>query len=116
ILLTKILAIGVPGIFVAWIVTPIVLVTTYWFGQKVLKIGSKTLNITVSADMSVCGVSAAVATAAACKASKEELTLAIGLSMIFTSIMMIVMPLAINAMGLPEVLGGAWIGGTIDAT
>ncbi len=116
ILLTKILAIGVPGIFVAWIVTPIVLVTTYWFGQKILKIGSKTLNITVSADMSVCGVSAAVATAAACKASKEELTLAIGLSMIFTSIMMIIMPLAINAMGLPEVLGGAWIGGTIDAT
>ncbi|MCL4146885.1 UNVERIFIED_CONTAM: hypothetical protein GTU68_025793, partial [Idotea baltica] len=50
VLLGKIMAIGLPGIFVAWVVTPIVLVTTYWFGQKVLKIGSKTLNITISAD------------------------------------------------------------------
>lgn len=116
ILLGKILAIGLPGIFVAWVVTPIVLVVTYWFGQKILKIPSKTLNITVSADMSVCGVSAAVATAAACKASKEELTLSVGLSMVFTSIMMIVMPAFINWVGMPEVLGGAWIGGTIDAT
>lgn len=116
ILFGKILAIGLPGIFVAWVVTPIVLVSTYWFGQKVLKIPSKTLNMTISADMSVCGVSAAVATAAACKATKEELTLAVGLSMIFTSVMMIVLPMFINAMGMPEVLGGAWIGGTIDAT
>ncbi len=116
ILFSKILAIGLPGIFVAWVVTPIVLISTYWFGQKVLKIKSKTLNITISADMSVCGVSAAVATAAASKASKEELTLAIGLSMIFTSVMMVVLPLVINMIGIPEILGGAWIGGTIDAT
>jgi uncharacterized membrane protein YadS len=116
ILLGKILAIGLPGIFVAWVVTPIVLVSTFWFGQKVLRISSKTLNMTISADMSVCGVSAAVATAAACKASKEELTIAIGLSMIFTSIMMILLPGFINLVGMPEVLGGAWIGGTIDAT
>lgn len=116
ILLGKILAIGLPGIFVAWVVTPVVLIVTYWFGQKILKIQSKTLNMTISADMSVCGVSAAVATAAACKATKEELTIAIGLSMIFTSVMMIVLPAIINAAGIPEVLGGAWIGGTIDAT
>ena len=116
ILLGKIMAIGLPGIFVSWVVTPIVLISTYWFGQRILKIGSKTLNITVSADMSVCGVSAAIATAAACGAKKEELTLAVGLSMVFTSIMMIVMPTFINAVGIPEILGGAWIGGTIDAT
>jgi len=116
ILLSKILAIGLPGIFVAWIVTPIVLVSTYWFGQKILRIGSKTLNITISADMSVCGVSAAIATAAACNAKKEELTLAVGLSMVFTSIMMIALPAFINYVGIAEVLGGAWIGGTIDAT
>ena len=116
ILFGKILTIGIPGIFVAWVVTPIVLVSTYLFGQKVLKISSKTLNITISADMSVCGVSAAIATAAACKAKKEELTLAVGLSLIFTSVMMIVMPNIIMATGMPHVLGGAWMGGTIDAT
>lgn len=116
VLFDKIVAIGIPGIFVAWVVTPIVLITTYIFGQKVLKMPSKTLNITISADMSVCGTSAAIATAAACRAKKEELTLSIGISLIFTAIMMVVMPIVIKAMGLPEVLGGAWIGGTIDAT
>ncbi|MBW1898842.1 MAG: putative sulfate exporter family transporter, partial [Deltaproteobacteria bacterium] len=75
-----------------------------------------TLNMTISADMSVCGVSAAIATASACRAKKEELTLAVGLSLVFTSIMMIVMPAVIKAVGIPYVLGGAWMGGTIDAT
>ena len=116
VLLGKILSIGTPGIFVAWVVTPIVLITTYWFGQRVLNFPSKTLNITISADMSVCGVSAAIATASACRAKKEELTLAIGLSMVFTAIMMVVMPAFIKAVGMPDVLGGAWIGGTIDST
>lgn len=116
ILLSKILAIGIPGIFVAWIVTPTVLITTYIFGQKVLKIESRTLNMTISADMSVCGTSAAIATAAACRAKKEELTLAIGLSLVFTAIMMIAMPAFIKLVGMNEVLGGAWIGGTVDAT
>ncbi len=116
VLFGKVLAIGLPGIFVAWVTTPIVLVTTFWFGQRVLKIESKTLNITVSADMSVCGTSAAIATAAACRAKKEELTTAIGLSMVFTAVMMVALPAFIRAIGMPEVLGGAWIGGTIDAT
>ena len=116
VLFNKILAIGIPGIFVAWVVTPIVLCGTYIFGQKVLKMPSKTLNITISADMSVCGTSAAIAVAAACRAKKEELTLSVGLSMVFTAIMMVVMPAFIKMVGLPEVLGGAWIGGTVDST
>ena len=116
VLFNKIVAIGLPGIFVAWVVTPIVLITTYIFGQKVLKMPSKTLNIVISADMSVCGTSAAIATAAACRAKKEELTLSVGLSLTFTAIMMIVLPAVIKYMGLSEVLGGAWIGGTIDST
>lgn len=116
VLFSKIVAIGIPGVFVAWVVTPIVLVTTYIFGQKVLKIESKTLNIVISADMSVCGTSAAIATASACRAKKEELTLSIGLSLVFTAIMMIALPAFIKFLGLPEVLGGAWIGGTVDST
>jgi len=116
VLFNKIVAIGVPGIFVACVVTPIVLTLTYIFGQKVVKMPSKTLNIVISADMSVCGTSAAIATAAACRAKKEELTLSIGLSLVFTAIMMIAMPAFIKAVGMPEILGGAWMGGTIDST
>ncbi|MBU4532762.1 MAG: YeiH family protein [Firmicutes bacterium] len=116
ILFSKILLIGQAGIFVTWVVTPIVLICTFWFGQKVLKMESKTLNITVSADMSVSGVSAAIATAAACRAKKEELTLAVGISVAFTAVMMILMPAFIKSVGMHHVLGGAWMGGTIDST
>src|SRR5690606_22668325 len=116
VLMNRLLALGLPGIFVAWVVTPIVLITTYWFGQKVLKMESRSLNMVISADMSVCGVSAAIATAAACKAKKEELSLAIGLSLGFTVIMMVVQPAIIRAVGMDEILGGAWLGGTIDST
>ena len=85
-----------PGVS-AWVVTPTVWLLTYWFGQKIVKIPSKRLNATICSDMSVCGVSAAIATAAACRAKKEELTLAVGLSLVFTSIMMIVMPAVIKS-------------------
>ena len=119
ILFEKILTIGTAGIFVAWVVTPTVWLVTYWFGQRIIKIPSKRLNATICSDMSVCGVSAAIATAAACKAKKEELTLSVGLSLVFTSIMMIVMP-AVIKLTFPVdkqlILGGAWMGGTIDAT
>ncbi|MEW6661161.1 MAG: YeiH family protein [Bacillota bacterium] len=116
ILMGKILLIGIPGIFVTWVVTPIVLIGTFWFGQHVLKIESKSLNITVSADMSVSGVSAAIAAAAASRAKKEELTLAVGISILFTAVMMVVMPMFIKQIGMHHVLGGAWMGGTIDST
>ncbi|HEY8504338.1 MAG TPA: putative sulfate exporter family transporter, partial [Gemmataceae bacterium] len=45
VLFGKPLALGVPGIFVSWVVTPIVLVGTYLFGQRVLKIRSRSLNM-----------------------------------------------------------------------
>ena len=116
ILFHRLLSLGVPGIFVSWVVTPVVLISTYAFGQRVLRIPSRSLNMVISADMSVCGVSAAIATAAACRARREELSLAIGLSLSFTVVMMVLMPAAIQALGLGPVLGGAWIGGTIDST
>jgi uncharacterized membrane protein YadS len=116
ILLSRLLNLGLPGIFVSWVVTPITLITTYIFGQHVLKIPSRSLNMVISADMSVCGVSAAIATAAACRAKKEELSLAIGISLAFTAMMMVVMPVFIRFIGLNEVLAGAWLGGTIDST
>ncbi len=119
ILFEKIITIGTADIFVAWVVTPVVWLVTYWFGQKVIRMGSKRLNAVICSDMSVCGVSAAIAAASACKAKKEELTLAVGLSLVFTSIMMIVMPAIIHGFfptAKIEILGGAWMGGTIDAT
>ena len=33
-----------------------------------------------------------------------------------TAPMMIVMPWAVKALGIPDIVGGAWIGGTIDTS
>ena len=116
ILFNRILTLGPPGLFVAWLVTPIVIVFMYRFGTRVLKMESPSLVIIIAAATSVCGVSAAIATAAAARAKKEELTLTVGMTLIFTVIMMILMPLAIRAIGMDPIVGGAWIGGTVDAT
>jgi uncharacterized integral membrane protein (TIGR00698 family) len=116
ILFGKIVSIGVPGLMVAWLVTPTVIIFMWLFGTRVLKMVSKPLVIIIAAATSVCGVSAAIAVAAASRAKKEELTLGVGMTLIFTVIMMIFMPMFIHAVGMGEVLGGAWMGGTIDST
>lgn len=116
VLFNRLLSLGLPGVFISWVATPVVLISTYIFGQRVLKIPSRSLNMVISADMSVCGVSAAVATAAACRAKREELSLAIGLSLTFTVIMMVIMPAIVTAFDMGPVIGGAWLGGTIDST
>ncbi len=112
----KIVVLGSRGLLVAWLVTPCVVIFMYFFGTRILKMTSKTLVIIIAAATSVCGVSAAIATAAAAKAKKEELTLAVGMTLIFTVLMMIAMPPIIKAIGMDEQVGGAWMGGTIDAT
>ena len=116
ILFGKILSIGAPGLMVAWIVTPIVIIFMWHFGTRLLKMVSKPLVIIIAAATSVCGVSAAITVAAASRAKKEELTLAVGMTLIFTVLMMIFMPIFIHSIGISEVLGGAWMGGTIDST
>ena len=116
VLFGNVLRLGLPGLFVAWLVTPVVLVCMYRFGVRTLRIGSRPLVMVIAAATSVCGVSAAMAVAAATRARKQELTLAVGMSLIFTVAMMIVMPLAVRAAGIDPVVGAAWIGGTVDAT
>jgi uncharacterized integral membrane protein (TIGR00698 family) len=116
VLFRKIMALGAPGLMVAWIVTPIVILFMFRFGTRYLKMANKSLVIIIAAATSVCGVSAAIATAAAARAKKEDLTLAVGMTLIFTVLMMFFMPLAIKYVGMDNILGAAWMGGTIDST
>ena len=111
----KILTLGQYGIIVAWGVTPIVLIAMFWFGYRFLRL-PPSFAVTISAATSVCGVSAAIAAAGASKAKKEHLTLAVGMTLIFTVVMMVFMPLFCRWLGMDVLLAGAWIGGTIDST
>ena len=116
VLFGNVLRLGLPGLFVAWMVTPVVILFMYQFGVRFLRIGSRSLVMVIAAATSVCGVSAAIAVAAAARARKQELTLAVGMSLICTVVMMIAMPLGIRAAGIDPLVGAAWIGGTVDAT
>lgn len=116
VLFSNIQKFGLYGLGIAWGVTPIVIIFMWVLGTKVLKIKNNPLVITIAAATSVCGTSAAIATAAASKAHKADLAYAVGTSLIFTVIMMVGMPLFIQAIGLDPLIGGAWIGGTVDST
>lgn len=115
ILFSRILNLGIQGLVLAWGVTPIVLIVMYKFGTSFLKL-DKTLTVLMSAATSVCGVSAAIAVAAATKAKKEFLTLVISISLLSTVILLVGLPTLIKLLGIDYLVGGAWIGGTIDST
>ena len=87
----------------------------FWLGYRRPGL-SPSFSMVVAAATSVCGVSAAIAAAGACRARKEELTLAVGMTLIFTVLMMVGMPFLSQALGLDPVMAGAWIGGTVDST
>jgi uncharacterized integral membrane protein (TIGR00698 family) len=116
VLFSNIAKFGLYGLGIAWGVTPIVILFMWWFGNRVLKITNKPLLITLSAATSVCGTSAAIATGAASRAKKEDLSVAISISIIFTIIMMVFEPMIIEWTGLGQIMGGALIGGTVDST
>ena len=116
VLFSNIAKFGLYGLGIAWIVTPIVILFMWWFGTKVLKIENKPLVITVASATSVCGTSAAIATGAAAGAKKDDLGVAISISIIFTILMMVFEPMIIKAVGMSNLMGGALIGGTVDST
>jgi len=115
ILFSKILNLGIQGLLLAWGVTPLVLFIMYKYGASVLKM-DKTLTVLMAAATSVCGVSAAIAVAAATKAKKEFLTLTISISLLSTVILLVGLPALIRLAGIDYIVGGAWIGGTVDST
>ena len=116
VLFSNIAKFGLYGLGIAWIVTPIVIIFMWWFGTRVLKIDNKPLVITMASATSVCGTSAAIATGAASNCKKNDLGMAISISIIFTVLMMVFEPMIIKWVGMSPLMGGALIGGTVDST
>ena len=116
VLFSNIAKFGLYGLGIAWVVTPIVILFMWWFGTKVLKIGNKPLVITMASATSVCGTSAAIASGAASGCKKDDLTMTISISIIFTILMMVFEPVLIRWTGMSPIMGGALIGGTVDST
>ena len=114
VIFSEILKAGGYGLLQSLIVVLSVWYFAFWLCRK-LKIDEE-LTMMISSAVSICGVSAAIATAGAIKGDNKKLSYVISLVLITAIPMMVVMPYLANWMGLSEEVTGAWLGGSIDTT
>ena len=74
------------------------------------------MSTMLASSVSICGVSAAIATAGVIKGDNKKLSYIISLVLVCAIPMMYIMPWIANLIGLSEEVAGAWLGGTIDTT
>ena len=87
---------------------------SWWLGGKFGL--PDTLRAVMSTAVSICGVSAAIASAGSVLAKKEEITYITALVIITALPLMVIAPLIAEAMNIPEPIAGAWFGGNVDTT
>lgn len=95
----------------------------FWVSRKVFKVDDEMATMLASS-VSICGVSAAIATCGTIKGNQKKLSYVISLVLVIAIPMLYIMPLLCNWI-LPLLfdnptaaaqVAGAWIGGTIDTT
>jgi uncharacterized integral membrane protein (TIGR00698 family) len=114
IIFSDILEAGSLGLIQALVVVLTVWYFAFWVCKK-LKL-DEDLRMMISSAVSICGVSAAIATAGAIKGDPKKLSYVISLVLVTAIPMMIFMPYIAKGIGLSQEVTGAWIGGTIDTT
>jgi uncharacterized integral membrane protein (TIGR00698 family) len=114
VIFSDILKAGLLGLLQALLVVVSVWYFAYWVSKK-LKVDSEMTMMLASA-VSICGVSAAIATSGAIKGDAKKLSYVISLVLITAIPMMIGMPYIARWLQLSQEITGAWLGGTIDTT
>lgn len=114
VIFSDILTAGGLGLLQAVIVVLSVWYFAFWLCKK-LKIDSE-MSMMLSSAVSICGVSAAIATSGAIKGDSKKLSYVVSLVLITAIPMMIFMPYIAHWLGLSQAVTGAWLGGSIDTT
>ncbi len=114
ILFGDVLKSGAYGLIQSLIVVFTVWNFTFWLGKKIGV--DNELRTMLSSAVSICGVSAAIATCGVIKGDNKKLSSVISLVLVCAIPMMYIMPPLCKVMGLSEEVSGAWLGGTIDTT
>lgn len=114
VIFSDILKAGSLGLIQALVVVISVWYFAYWLCKK-LKIDDE-LAMMISSAVSICGVSAAIATSGAIKGDSKKLSYVISMVLITAIPMMIFMPMIASYFGLSQEVTGAWLGGSIDTT
>lgn len=114
VIFSDILKAGSLGLIQSLVVVISVWYFAYWLCKKFNLDGELTMMI--SSAVSICGVSAAIATAGAIKGDSKKLSYVISLVLIVAIPMMIVMPMVARQLNFSQEITGAWLGGSIDTT
>jgi uncharacterized integral membrane protein (TIGR00698 family) len=114
IIFSDILEAGSLGLIQALIIVFTVWYFAFWICKK-LKLDAE-LSMMIASAVSICGVSAAIATAGAIKGDPKKLSYVVSLVLVTAVPMMIFMPYIAKYIGLSQEVTGAWLGGTIDTT
>lgn len=114
ILFSDILKLGSLGIVQTLLVITVVWGVCFWLCRR-MGVDDDFAAILSSA-VSICGVSAAIAASGAIKGDPKKLSYTVSLVVLCAIPMIILQPIIARAIGLPEVVSGAWIGGTLDST
>jgi uncharacterized membrane protein YadS len=114
ILFGEILQAGAYGIVQALLNVICVWYVCWWLAKK-LQIDDDFAAILASA-VSICGVSAAIAACGAIQGDKKKLSYVTSIVLVCAVPMLVLMPWAIKAFGIPDIVGGAWMGGTLDTS
>src|SRR5690554_2507753 len=115
ILFNEIMKAGALGMVQGLIVVFSVWYFSFWISTKAFRIDTE-MSILLSSSVSICGVSAAIATSGAIKGDPKKLSFVISLVLIIAIPMMYLLPYIAKMIGLSEEVAGAWLGGTIDTT
>lgn len=114
VIFSDVLKAGSLGLIQALVVVLSVWYFAFWLCKK-LKIDDE-LTMMISSAVSICGVSAAIATSGAIKGDSKKLSYVISMVLITAIPMMIFMPMIAAYFDLPQEVTGAWLGGSIDTT
>jgi uncharacterized integral membrane protein (TIGR00698 family) len=114
ILFNDIVKAGLPGILQSVIVVLAVWFFALWLCRR-LKVDDEFAVILASA-VSICGVSAAIVASGAIKGDKRKLSYVTTLVLLVAVPMLIFLPWLARKFGISELVGGAWLGGTLDTT
>ena len=114
VIFSDILKAGTLGLAQALVVVLSVWYFAFWLCKK-LKIDDE-LTMMISSAVSICGVSAAIATSGAIKGDSKKLSYVISMVLVTAIPMMIFMPIIAKYFNFPEEVTGAWLGGSIDTS
>jgi uncharacterized integral membrane protein (TIGR00698 family) len=105
---------GFLGMIQALAVVGVVWYGCWWLCKK-LDIDDE-FSAMLSSAVSICGVSAAIATAGAVKGDPKKLSYVTSIVLVCAVPMMVLMPIISKAFGMPDAVAGAWLGGTLDTS